>query len=439
MASPAAAKGVRVYGPKVISRDTPLAESCDGLRQESETMIAVDPRRPRHLVATWDQDLHKSSVVATSRNAGRSWRLSTVPGISKCTGGVSDEVVDPWASIGRRGVAYLATLPFSVSGFLVNRSSDGGTSWSAPATADPTAGLTDDWPTVVADPRRSRRLYLTWVRYTYSGNALTGGDARFSRSADGGRTFSAPVVIDRPPAVSLAALTHLTRLSNGTLLAVTGEQAVSPRTAPIKVFARRSGNGGRSWSRRVRVATVPHQPIVDPDTGKPQYNLCCLFSLASGPRRNAYVTYTKVAGTGAGRVVVVRSKDGGRRWGRPRTAARVRAQAFQSTVAVAGDGTVGVTWYDLRNDKSGDGPLTTDYWFAYSRNGGRSWHRRHLSGPFDLRTSRRSGRPAGDYEGLAGLPRGFAATFIQARPQARFGAEDVFFARVTLPRRARRR
>ena len=39
------------------------------------------------------------------------------------------------------------------------------------------------------------------------------------------------------------------------------------------------------------------------------------------------------------------------------------------------------------------------------------------------------------YEGLAGLPRGFVTTFIQASPRARFGSEDVFFARVTLPRR----
>src|ERR687884_1509252 len=42
-ASPAAARRVRIYGPKIISRDTPLAESCDGLRQETDTMVAADP------------------------------------------------------------------------------------------------------------------------------------------------------------------------------------------------------------------------------------------------------------------------------------------------------------------------------------------------------------------------------------------------------------
>jgi thiamine transport system permease protein len=51
--------------------------------------------------------------------------------------------------------------------------------------------------------------------------------------------------------------------------------------------------------------------------------------------------------------------------------------------------------------------------------------------PFDLRSSRRTERPVGVYEGLAGLKHGFATTFIQAKPRAKFGAEDVFFARIT--------
>jgi hypothetical protein len=118
--------------------------------------------------------------------------------------------------------------------------------------------------------------------------------------------------------------------------------------------------------------------------------------------------------------------------------ARVGAQTLQPAVAVAGDGTVGVTWYDFRHDRAGDGPLTTDYWFAYSRDGGKRWHRRRLAGPFDLRSSRRTGRPLGVYQGLAGLRHGFAASFIQAKPHAKHGAEDVFFARVTLRPRRRR-
>jgi hypothetical protein len=433
--SGAMAKGFRVYGPKILSRDTPLPAACDGLRRETDTMIAVDPRRARHLVATWDQDEHKSGVVASSRNGGRTWRRSSVPGISKCTGGASEQVVDPWVSVGRKGVAYFASLPLSVSGFLVNRSPNGGSSWSAPATADPSAGQTDDLPSVVADPRRSRRVLLTWSRFTFSGSVMTGGDVRFSRSGDGARTFSTPVVVHPSPAGKLPIESRLTLLSHGKLLDVFGDAPTAPVTAPQEVFATRSADGGRTWSSPVRIATVPQDAILDPDSGMPRYEFCCLFGVAKGRRDRVYLAYTKNAGTRSGRVLIARSKNGGRRWRRPRTIARVAAQTLEPAVAVAGDGTLGVTWYDFRNDKAGDVPLTTDYWFAYSRDGGRRWKRRHLAGPFDLRTSSRAGRPLGVYQGLAGLPHGFAATFIQAQPQARHGTEDVFFARVTTPRR----
>jgi hypothetical protein len=426
---------VRVHGPKVLSRDTPLPARCDRRSQETDTMIAADPHRPRHLVATWDVDDHRSNVTATSQNGGKTWRISTVPGISKCTGGISDQVVDPFVSIGAGGAAYFATLPLSVSGFLVNSSPDGGTTWASPQTADPAAGLTDDLPSVVADPVIGGRAYLTWSRFTFSGNAITGGDARFSRTVDGAHSFSTPVVIDSPAAGRAALESRLVQMSDGSLLDLLGEAPVQPLTAPMATFASRSTDGGTSWSDPVRVTTVPQNAILDPDSGARQYEFCCLFAVAAGPANTAYVAYTKVKGRRSGRVVVVGSTDGGSTWGRPRTVVRLPAQALQAAVAVAGDGTVGVTWYDFRHDNVGDRPLTTDFWFAFSRDHGRTWHRSHLAGPFDLRTSRRAGRPLGVYQGLAGLPHGFAASFIEARPKARHGSEDVFFARITPPRR----
>lgn len=435
-AAGATARGVAVYGPKVISRDTPLPARCDRLRQETDTMIASDPHHPRHLVATWDQDDHKSNVTATSRNGGKTWKISTIPGISKCTGGVSDQVVDPWLSIGQGGTAYFATLPLSVSGFTVSRSIDGGSTWQAPKTADPTAGLTVDLPSVLADPSQAGRAYLTWSRFNFdSGGAITSGDARYSLSTDGAQTFSTPVVIHTPPTGQAAFESRIALMSDGSLLDVLGEAPPDPLTAPLATIATRSIDGGQTWSAPVPVTTVPQDAILDPDGGKPVYEFCCLYSLAAGKGNRAYVAYTDNNGRRSGRVVVVGSDDGGLSWGSTQTVVHVPAQALQAAVAVAGDGTVGVTWYDFRHDKRGDRPLTTDYWFAYSRDHGETWHRSHLAGPFDLRTSRRVGRPVGVYQGLAGLPQGFAATFIQARPKARRGGEDVFFARLTLPKR----
>jgi hypothetical protein len=50
-----------------------------------------------------------------------------------------------------------------------------------------------------------------------------------------------------------------------------------------------------------------------------------------------------------------------------------------------------------------------------------------------------AGRFVGDYQGLVALPNGFGAVLAQAKPAARAGPSDVFFARVALSRRRERR
>jgi hypothetical protein len=59
--------------------------------------------------------------------------------------------------------------------------------------------------------------------------------------------------------------------------------------------------------------------------------------------------------------------------------------------------------------------------------------RSHLAGPFDMNRAQAlegAGRRIGDYQGLAGFPHGFVAAFTQARPRAKIGASDIFFADV---------
>jgi hypothetical protein len=433
--SPAGAERVHIVGPTVVSRDTPLPDACDGLQQDTDTMLASDAHDRSHLIATWDVDNHKSNVTATSRDGGKSWQTATIPGISKCTAGASDEVVDPFVAIGAGGRALFTSLPLSTSGFLTNGSTDGGTTWSAPSPADPDAGLTDDLPSVVADPASPDRAFLTWSHFEYTGDVQTGGDARFARSVDGGESWSSPGEIRDSPEGKAIVESRLELLSHGTLLDVFGEAAAQPATATQRIYSTRSTDSGDAWSRPVEIARVAQNPIVDPDSGDPVYSFCCLYSVAAARDDNAYLAYTKVAGAKSGKLLVARSPNGGKKWQRPRAVITLHAQALISSAAVADDGTVGVTWYDLRRDKAGDAALTTDYWFAWSRDRGRHWHKSRVAGPFDLRTSRRTERPVGVYEGLAGLKHGFATTFIQAQPRATFGAEDVFFARITPPKK----
>jgi hypothetical protein len=111
----------------------------------------------------------------------------------------------------------------------------------------------------------------------------------------------------------------------------------------------------------------------------------------------------------------------------------VTAFAFLPSIAVDAHGTVGVTWYDLRNDRPGDAALTADAWFAYSRDRGATWRQTHLAGPFTIRglPSSRNGHRLGEYEGLAAIGgRGFAAIFTAPAPLAKDGPTDILFARI---------
>jgi hypothetical protein len=148
--------------------------------------------------------------------------------------------------------------------------------------------------------------------------------------------------------------------------------------------------------------------------------------------------------SGSSRQIMLSSSKNGRDWSEARLVSPASARAFTPDLAVARNGTVGVRFYDLRNDRPGDAALTTDSWFRHSHDSGRSWREARLGQPFDLRTAplisggiSSRGYMLGEYEGLVGMRRGFATAFARAQPAALAGPTDIFFARIGLKRRGR--
>jgi hypothetical protein len=449
---PAAAARPHAVGPykvkqlRVISGPSPFAAGCPGARfddtvitgHELEPMVTVNPANPRNLVATWKQDVGaispgRTDLVAASLDGGKTWTRRTIPGLTVCTGGTADGASDPWVAAGGDGTVYFSGLPGDLStlpppvAVVASRSRDGGRSWRAPATvAPPLVG--NDTDMIAASPRLAGHAYLAWANFLPDVFPRT-NSLEFSRTTDRGASWSPPVLIDQPGPFAADFAPRILVLPDGTLLCVFGR--ANAELGLLQHYAARSLDEGRTWLPPVQAGPpLPLLGFFDPETGQelpqPHYP-----SAAAAPDGTAYVAFEASSSASSGAIGILRSQDGGRTWS-SFTLPGVRAFAFEPAVAVDAHGTVGVTWYDLRNDRPGDAALSADVWFAHSPDGGASWRQTHVAGPTDLRTAPFPAKNyVGEYQGLAPLRgHGFAAVFTLAAPQAKDGPTDIFFARI---------
>jgi BNR repeat-like domain len=395
-------------------------------------MITVNRANPRNIVATWKQDVGPNStradLVASSLDGGRTWTRSTLPGLTACTGGTADAGSDPWVSSDRGGTVYFSglTAVFSVEATLTaivgSHSNDGGRSWPSAATlAQHAPG--NETPAITGSPTRAGEAYVVWADFAMS-------NVKFSRTTDGGASWTAPVVVDHAVGAAVFDLApRLLVLPDGTLLTVFGR--AYPEIGLAEGYAARSRDGGRTWAPAVRLLSQPVETFFDPEHPEEELPQPLFPSAAVAPDGSVYVAVERPTSASSGAIGVFKSRDGGLTWSSA-TLPGVSAYAFEPSIAVDSRGTVGITWYDLRNDRPGDERLTADVWFAYSRNGGASWRQTHVAGPTDLRTAplARHNR-VGEYQGLAALRgRGFAAAFTLAAPFAEDGPTDIFYASI---------
>lgn len=399
---------------------------------EVESHLAVDPTDGRRLLATWQQDRDRRAAavgtgVARSVDGGRTWRRVAVPGVTTCPAGRYRRASDPWLSIGPDGTAYLATLRVAAgrrvtTQVLVTRSGDAGATWSAPAIVANLHAF-EDKETVTADPMRPGTAYAVWAH-------VRRGEPRlgyFSRTLDGGVTWSAPRPFYRPPRGRVANGHQIVVTAGGDLVDVFFE--AGGRSRPL-LRAVRSRDGGATWSAPVLVGRPAARSLIDAErrvrvrTGEP------LASLAVAPDGEIFAAWQELSTPARGRIMLARSVDGGRSFQPAIPVAGARARPFLPAIA-AGPAGLGLTYYDLRRDRPGDRRLTTTFWLARSRDSGRTWRAQPVGRPFDLRRAPRTGGVffLGDYTGLVALGDRFGAAFVAAPPLARVGASDVFFVR----------
>jgi hypothetical protein len=434
----------QVRGLRVISGPSPFAAGCPGARSddtnitghELEPAIAVNPARPQNIVAAWKQDVGphstRADLTAASLDGGRTWKRSSIPGLTVCTGGTADAGSDPSVSSGADGNVYVSGLAADIStdppttAVVVSRSRNGGRSWPQPITvAAPLQGNETD--TVTGSPTHVGHAYLTWANFAFS--LPRANTVEFSRTTDGGTTWSPPIVIDQAPPFAVDLAPRILVLPDRTLLAMFARADFSAAEPVGSIQVARSPDAGRTWLPAIEVGSKPVFDLRDPDFGdglpSPGFP-----GAAVAPDGTVYIAFEDSRTPTSGAIALLTSRDAGRTWSSS-TLPGVPAFAFEPAIAVDSRGTVGITWYDLRNDRRGDTALTADVWFAGSDDGGTSWRQIHVAGPTDLRTAPLPGHNyVGEYQGLAPLRHGFAAAFTLAAPQAEDGPTDIFFARI---------
>jgi hypothetical protein len=447
----AAASQYKVKELKAISGPSPFAAGCPGALfdethitgAEIEPFVTVNPANPRNIIATWQQDLGfaaRSDLIGTSHDGGKSWTRVTIPGLTRCTGGSYDAASDPWVSAGPDGTVYFTGLPASLASELpaialvASRSRDGGQSWSPLTTVAPASPRVDK-EVVTAHPTTPGYAYVVWTDFDPLFAFPLHNFLQFSRTTDGGATWSAPSTIASAPPNGLDRASEIRVLPNGVLLAIFARIELQEDFSVIgTLLVSRSLDKGLTWSAPVQIASQPIQAYFDPETGLPLSNQdLVIHSAAVAPDGSVYIAWDRPSSATSGTIDIAKSGDGGLTWSGPTPLPGVTTFAFEPAITVDKHGTVGVLWYDHRNDSPGDLALTTDVWFAHSDDGGRSWSQTHVAGPFDLRSAPMPSGfwRLGEYQGLAALAgRGFAAVFTMAAPQAKDGPTDIFFARV---------
>jgi hypothetical protein len=454
---------VLASGPSPFASCTVGGPGTNYPNSEVEPFVAVNPMNANNIIGVFQQDRWNNGgahgiVAAVTRDGGTTWS-TTWPHFSTCAGGTAanggnyDRSSDPWVTFAPDGDAYFISLSASAdlltSAILVSKSTDGGATWSEPTTliSERTAFHFNDKESITADPTNASNVYAVWDRSRFPSenadfNALHSfafrGPAMFSRTTDGGTTWSAPRNVMPSNANLFTIGNQIAVLPDGTLVDVFElfhGSGVQPSPNQFTESLMRSTDKGQTWSGVIDISTDRSVAVRDPDTGAPVRAGEGLPDVAVDRSNGTlYVVWSDSRFSGGLRddVALSKSIDGGHTWSGPTKVNQtpVPVAAFTPSVEVAADGTVGVFYYDFRKNTSAAGALT-DAFLAHSHDGGITWAENRLTPiSFDIEQAPVArGYFLGDYVGLTSAGSTLMPFFTQAVSMPANPA-DAFFSTV---------
>ncbi len=396
---------------------------------EVEPYVSVNPTNSNNLVGVWQQDRWSNGgahglVAGFSTDGGTTWTQSTLP-FSACAGGLGYErASDPWVSFGPDGTAYTVSISFNQSNnnnaVAAATSRDGGKTWGnlsvIIADNEPTLQFFNDKESVTADPTKAGVAYVVWDRLKLPNGkpdanlhtAAFNGDTYFSKTTNGGLTWSSPQVIvsthsRQQTIANQVVVDHKTKTLYDFFDLITPPFNVTA----FKVAFIKSTDGGNTWTKPQIISNLETVFVSDPNTGQAIRTGDIIPEPAIDPASGQlYVVWqdSRFNGGHFDEVALSTSVNGGATWSAPiRVNTPHGRPAFTPTVEVNSAEVVGVTYYDFRELAAGNTfTLPTDYWFTTSSDHGGSFTTEtHIAGPFDMLTAPNAdGFFVGDYEGL---------------------------------------
>jgi hypothetical protein len=358
--------------------------------QPAEVAIALNPSNPDNLVgASFQTGMpprpRAGSYTYVTMDGGKTWKTVASQDPQNLVQG------DDAMAFSSDGVAYHVHLSFdgirvqrpkrAESGIIVSASRDGGLTWNEPVPAINhinTVTPFEDKPGIVTDNVAGStfkgNVYLAWTRFDVYGSHDPECHTQiyFSRSTDGGKTFSMPFRISDTGGDCID--------SDNTVEGAV--PAVGPKGEVYIVWAGSSGlvfdkstDGGLTFGKDKVIGQMPGgwdfpMPGLDRANGMPVTGV----DLSAGTRRGTlYVNWIDER-NGDLDVFVASSRDGGETWSAP---VRVnddplkngKAQFFTWMAVDPVDGSVNTVFYDRRDT---EGTLTR-LTMARSTDGGRTF------------------------------------------------------------------
>jgi len=402
-------------GPLIVAPDFPAIRKSGA---QSEVSIAVDPTNPKHVASQCNDLANFSSYncVYESFNGGKTWASAGF--------NVNTFCYDPWLRFGRDGDLFVA---YECSDQRIAYRNAGSATWNYFTLQN--SSLFPDRDAVVVDNNpASPMVDSVYVGYD---EANAGNAAHVWHSADGkGGWVKSPKINDSSSTIGVNPATG----PDGTVYAVWEDFNGK------KVWIDKSTDGGNTWGTdhvvtNYRLSTgsfflfIPPQP----DRGVVPMPFMAVDNSGGVHNGRIYVTYPDKDPVASDWNVYARySDDQGTTWSAEMKLNDDSGGSYQffPAIQVSANGTVGVSFYDTRDDNTLD-HKTNRYW-TFSTDGGVTWSaNQKVSSAQSDESGVGDANDYGDYQGTDAGVTGTGINFFQhIWTDSRTGtlAEDVWNA-----------